>query len=120
MITAFFCPLPPKGDSKIPKLKVPFWACLPAVLYFIISVTKILVFLIDFNPLSFSPKGERFLAPSPLGEGREGGKIPTKRAVPPILRSVTIIVKNYTAGRDLGADFRGKLNLNLKVTKLVE
>jgi hypothetical protein len=34
-----------------------------------------MIFRLDFYPLSFSPKGERFLAPSPLGEGREGGNL---------------------------------------------
>jgi hypothetical protein len=57
-----------------------------------------------FHPLSFSPKGERFLAPSLLGEGRDGGKILAKITAPAILRSVTIIVKNYTAGRQGFAD----------------
>jgi hypothetical protein len=63
------------------------------------SGNKLLVFLIDFNPLSFSPKGERSLAPSPLGEGWEGGKIPAKIVVLSILRSVPIIVENYAACR---------------------
>jgi hypothetical protein len=34
-----------------------------------------MIFLFDFYPLSFSPKGERFLAPSPVGEGWEGGNL---------------------------------------------
>jgi uncharacterized membrane protein len=34
-----------------------------------------MLFFKDFYPLSFSPKGERFLTPSPLGEGWEGGNL---------------------------------------------
>jgi len=34
-----------------------------------------MLFFLDFYPLSFSPKEERFLTPSPLGEGWEGGTL---------------------------------------------
>jgi len=43
----------------------------PVVLYFSIKVT--LLFL--ETPFLISPRGERFFAPSPVGEGWEGGNI---------------------------------------------
>jgi hypothetical protein len=51
------------------------WLVLTAVEHFRITVTIYMISLIAFYPLSFSPKKERFLAPSPLGEGWEGGNL---------------------------------------------
>jgi hypothetical protein len=43
--------------------------------YFIILVTKILAFFVDYYPLSNFPQGGKVTAPSPVGEGWEGGRI---------------------------------------------
>ena len=45
------------------------------MLYFSISVTNLMMFLIDFNPLSNFPHGGKVFAPSPMGEGWDGGLI---------------------------------------------
>jgi hypothetical protein len=54
------------------------WLVLTAVEHFRITVTIYMISLIAFYPLSFSPKKERFLAPSPMGEGWEGGNLVIK------------------------------------------
>ena len=66
-----------------------------------IFVTEIIHFC--GNPLSIFPKGEMKKAPSPVGEGREGGISQSNKCIKTIFKSVTKIVKknNDADSKDL-------------------